>query len=56
MNKQKMKYWSVYPDLDLIFLRRQSCYPNGGHNMPWMGSYFLNLIADIVNDQGDEKH
>lgn len=40
----------IYPDLELIFLRRQSCYPNGGHNMPWMGPYFLNLIADIVNN------
>ncbi len=39
----------VFPDLDLIFLRRQSCYPHGGHQMPWMGPAFLEMIADIVN-------
>lgn len=38
----------VYPELDLLFLRNQTCFPDGGHNMPWMGPYFLNLIADIV--------
>ncbi|PLX02484.1 MAG: hypothetical protein C0595_10600 [Marinilabiliales bacterium] len=38
----------IYPELDLLFLRNQSCFPNGGHRMPWMGPYFLNLIADIV--------
>lgn len=37
----------IFPDLDLLFLRQQSCFPNGGHQMPWMGPYFLNLIADI---------
>ena len=40
----------IYPDLDLLFLRQQSCFPNGGHQMPWMGPYFLNLIADIVKN------
>ena len=39
----------IFPDLDLLFLRQQSCFPNGGHQMPWMGPNFLNLIADIVN-------
>lgn len=40
----------IYPDLDLLFLRQQSCFPNGGHQMPWMGPYFLNLVADIVKN------
>jgi len=38
----------VYPELDLLFLRNQTCFPEGGHSMPWMGPYFLNLISDIV--------
>ncbi len=38
----------IFPELDLIFLRNQKCFPKGGHKMPWMGPYFLNLIADIV--------
>lgn len=40
----------IYPELDLMFLRNQSCFPKGGHSMPWMGPYFLELIADIVRE------
>ena len=38
----------VFPDLELIYLRRQSCNKDISGNMNWMGPHFLKLIASIV--------
>lgn len=38
----------VFPDLNLIFLRRQQCHHEKTGNMPWMGPGFLKMITDIV--------
>lgn len=38
----------VYPDLDLIYLRRQKCNNTKFRRMEWMGLDFLNLISSVV--------
>jgi len=38
----------VFPGLDLIYLRRQSCNKEVSGNMKWMGPDFLKLVASIV--------
>jgi CubicO group peptidase (beta-lactamase class C family) len=38
----------VFPDLDLIYLRKQSCNKELSGNMKWMGPDFLTLISSIV--------
>jgi CubicO group peptidase (beta-lactamase class C family) len=41
----------VFPDLDLVFLRQQSCNLEISGNMTWMGPDFLKLIATVVKDK-----
>ena len=39
----------VFPDLDLVFVRRQNCdLSPESVQMRWMGPWFLKLIADVV--------
>jgi len=38
----------VFPELDLIFLRRQSCNKDISGNMTWMGPEFSTLITSLV--------
>jgi CubicO group peptidase (beta-lactamase class C family) len=38
----------VFPELDLVFMRRQSCNKDISGNMKWMGPDFLNLISSVV--------
>ncbi|MBR9920705.1 MAG: serine hydrolase [Bacteroidetes bacterium] len=39
----------VFPDLDLVFIRQQSCSnTNPGDNMRWMGPVFLEQLKGIV--------
>ena len=38
----------IYPDLDLIFLRQQSCNKEISGNMTWMGPDFLKLISSVI--------
>ena len=40
----------IFPDLDLIFLRQQSCNKDISGNMTWMGPAFLELIASVVKN------
>lgn len=39
----------VFPDLNLVFVRRQSCNLDISGNMPWMGPDYLKLIASVIN-------
>lgn len=39
----------VFPDLELVYVRRQSCNLETSGNMPWMGSAFIELVASTVN-------
>ena len=41
----------VFPDLELIYIRRQSCNKNISGNMKWMGPHFLEMLADVVTDK-----
>lgn len=41
----------VFPELDLIYLRRQSCNKDVSGNMKWMGPQFLGLIARTVKKE-----
>lgn len=38
----------VFPDLDLVYLRQQSCNKDVSGNMTWMGPQFLEMVADVV--------
>jgi len=38
----------VFPDLNLIFMRQQSCNKDISGNMTWMGPNFLKAIASVV--------
>ena len=38
----------VFPGLDLVYLRQQSCNKDVSGNMTWMGPRFLEMIADVV--------
>ncbi len=38
----------IFPNIDLIYLRRQSCNKKLSGNMKWMGPDFLKLVAGIV--------
>lgn len=38
----------VFPELDLVFVRRQSCNKKPNENMSWMSSDFLKLLSGIV--------
>lgn len=38
----------IFPNLNLIYLRKQSCNKDISGNMKWMGPDFLKLIASIV--------
>jgi CubicO group peptidase (beta-lactamase class C family) len=40
----------VFPDLDLVYLRQQTCNKDVSGNMPWMGPSFLEMIGDVVDD------
>ncbi len=57
------KYWNyaatgdlgqmtiIFPDLDLIFIRRQSCDLSAASSrMSWMGPKFLELISGVVSE------
>lgn len=39
----------VFPDLNLVFIRQQSCNLDISGNMPWMGPDYLKLIASVIN-------
>lgn len=39
----------VFPDLNLVFVRKQSCNLKNSGNMSWMGPDYLKLIASVVN-------
>lgn len=39
----------VFPSLNLVFLRAQSCDLDISGNMPWMGPDYLKLIASVIN-------
>jgi CubicO group peptidase (beta-lactamase class C family) len=41
----------VFPELDLVFLRQQSCNLEISGNMTWMGPHFLKLIASVVKEK-----
>ena len=41
----------VFPELDLAFLRQQSCNLEKSGNMTWMGPDFLKLIATVVKEK-----
>ena len=41
----------VFPELDLVFLRQQSCNLEKSGNMTWMGPDFLKLIATVVKEK-----
>jgi CubicO group peptidase (beta-lactamase class C family) len=41
----------VFPDLELLYLRRQSCNKDISGNMKWMGPKFLELLASIIKDK-----
>ncbi len=38
----------VFPELELIYLRQQSCNKDISGNMTWMGPNFLTLVASVV--------
>jgi CubicO group peptidase (beta-lactamase class C family) len=38
----------VFPELEMVYLRRQSCNLETSGNMPWMGPRFLTLVASTV--------
>ncbi len=38
----------VFPDLQLVFMRRQSCNKDISGNMPWMGPNYIKKIAELV--------
>jgi CubicO group peptidase (beta-lactamase class C family) len=38
----------VFPELDLIYLRQQSCNKDKSGNMTWMGPDFLKLISSVI--------
>lgn len=38
----------VFPGLDLVFLRQQSCNLGAGSNMSWMGPRFLQLVSSVA--------
>ena len=40
----------VFPELDLVFLRQQSCNLEISGNMKWMGPDFLKLITSVVKE------
>ena len=40
----------VFPELDLVFLRQQSCNLEKSGNMTWMGPDYLKLIASVVKE------
>lgn len=45
-----------FPDLDLIFVRQQSCKNSDGtQNMNWMGPDFLNLLRSVVKVEDEKK-
>jgi CubicO group peptidase (beta-lactamase class C family) len=39
----------VYPELELIFLRRQKCNPSKFSKMEWMGPDFVRLVASVIH-------
>lgn len=43
----------VFPELDLVFLRQQSCNLDISGNMTWMGPHFLKLVAGVVKNTDD---
>ena len=38
----------VFPELELVYLRQQSCNKDISGNMKWMGPQFLEMVADVV--------
>lgn len=41
----------VFPELKLIYIRRQSCNQDISGNMKWMGPDFLKLLASIIKSK-----
>lgn len=41
----------VFPELELVYIRRQSCNKDISGNMTWMGPKFLELIISIIEIQ-----
>ena len=39
----------VYPELELVFLRRQKCNPSKYTKMEWMGPDFVRLVASVIH-------
>jgi CubicO group peptidase (beta-lactamase class C family) len=39
----------VFPSLDLVYLRQQTCNKDVTGNMSWMGPQFLEMVADVVS-------
>lgn len=39
----------IYPELDLVLIRQQSCNKDISGNMKWMGPSYLNLIGSIID-------
>ena len=40
----------VFPELNLVFIRRQSCNLDISGNMPWMGPDYIKMIADVIKN------
>ena len=40
----------VFPNLELVYIRRQSCNKDISGNMKWMGADFLKLLSSIIKD------
>lgn len=41
----------VFPELELVYIRRQSCNKNISGNMKWMGPKFLELLISVVKEK-----
>ena len=41
----------VFPNLELVYIRRQSCNKDISGNMKWMGPDFLKLLSSIIKDK-----
>lgn len=40
----------VFPDLKLVYIRKQACNKDKSGNMPWMGPAFLEMITNVINN------
>ena len=42
------KVTMIFPEKDLIYLRRNSCMDLSRKNMNWMGTRFIEMVANVV--------